>query len=412
MYCRTAIVASVKANAAHPGSLALVLLLACVPEAIEPTGSVVRDPNAPRTPSNDPTDPNDTKKPVERPAQLILLSITPAEVALAVGESVTFTASGTYDDGTLADLTQDVTWGVSDGALGVFDSAPGRFRATLEGVVTITASLPAADASIIVSITPPVLTSLRIDTTAPSPVVLGKGVTLQLTVTGVYGDGSEEALTDQVTYGATTTAVTVSSSGLVTAVGLGPAQVVATHEGLDATLDLEVQCAYPAGAPTSITNGRMVPNLSWGTVYDGSGNEVEFDLEAAYCGAPGYEGVKSIVFVIGAGWCPYCPDYMRSVDNRISDIEAAGGLVVYVEIEDSGRRAASSDYALSHINQIIGASAPGLRVGDGDTTPARAIGRASFVTSLPNQFVVRTSDMTVIDTGQTSVANLLRVIDL
>jgi hypothetical protein len=400
----------VKSKLAHPG-LFLVAVLACVPDPIQPSSPVVRDPNAPSNPSNPSDDPMDTKKPVDKPAVVTSLVITPAEVSLAAGESVTLTASATYDDDTIADVTADVTWGVSDGALGVFDAAPGMFRATAEGVATISATHPSASASIVVPITPPVLTSLRLDTTAPSPVVLGKGETLQLEVVGVYGDGTEESLTDVVAYGATTTAVTVDARGLVTAVGLGPATVVATHESLEATLDLEVQCAYPPGAPTSIRNGQMVPNLSWSTVYDASGNEVEFDLESAYCGAPGFEGVKSIVFVIGAGWCPYCPDYMRNVNNRFADIEAAGGMVVYVEIEDSGRRPAGSDYALDHINDIIGAG-PGLRVGDGDTNPSRAIGRASFVTSLPNQFVVRTSDMSVIDTGQTSMTNLLRLIDL
>ena len=392
--------------------LAIGFAVACVPAPIDPASPVVRDPNAPVQPvDNTMMQPDDTKKPIDRPAVLTALTISPADPTLAVGDTVIFTAGGTYDDGTIADLTADVQWSVSDVALGAFETTPGVFRAIAEGSAMITATHPSASATTVVTLTPPVLQSLTLSTSATPPYVMGKGDTLQLSVVGTYGDGSEQTLTDVATYLASTTAVTVDASGLVTAVGLGPASVVASFEGMEASLDVNVQCSYPAGSPTTIRNGQMVPNLSWSKVYDASGNEVEFDLEAAHCGAPGFEGTKSIVFVIGAGWCPYCPDYMRNVNSRIDQIKAKGGMVVYVEMEDSSRRPAGGDYALEHINQIIG-SGEGLRVGDADTNPSRAIGRASFVTSLPNQFVVRTSDMTVIDTGQTNMSTLLNLIDL
>lgn len=378
----------------RPLLLVAALAVACVPERIEPGpvagggASTVADPGAS----------TGTKKP---PAALVALAIAPEAPEVAAGAIVVFTASGTYDDGSIADLTAAATWTVDDARVGAFDR-PGVFQTTGEGTTTITATIDDQPVSVTLIVAPPTLESV---TFVDEAVVLDRGESLQLELVGHFSDGHEAPIVG-AEFAASTASVQVDSNGLLTAVGAGAATVTATYEAHVASLVVEVQCSYPMDAADSIQEGRTLPNLSWSKVYDGSGADVGFDLVDPYCGAAGYEDAKAIIFVLSAGWCPYCPDYLRGVDANAEAIEANGGVIVYVELEDSSRRPADGDEALAHINRIIGAGR-GLRLGDGDTLPTQAIGRARFVTSLPNQFVVRTSDMSVIATGQQSPRAIL-----
>mgnify|MGYP002629392641 CR=1 FL=1 len=163
-------------------------------------------------------------------------------------------------------------------------------------------------------------------------------------------------------------------------------------------------CTYPAGAPQTPRTGQVMPALTWADAYDADGSIGAFSMEDVFCD-PAYARYTTIAFIVGAEWCPSCPDYIREVAQQASAIDAAGGLIVFVETEDNSYRPDSSRSANSYLSRLI-ADAPSIRVGDGDTRPARAIYNSPIIQSFPTAFVVRRSDMRVI-ADQNQVAGML-----
>ena len=155
-------------------------------------------------------------------------------------------------------------------------------------------------------------------------------------------------------------------------------------------------CDYPA-APMTITAGAVMPPLSWNSAFRGSdGVEVGFDLTDFHCDEAEWGMFTSVLFVVGTGWCPACPDYIQYVGEIAGTLQGSGMLVVFVEAEDANSVASTSEGAQEFINGLIG-NAPSLRVGDGETNPAaRTIYNSPIITGFPSAFVVRRSDMQII----------------
>jgi thiol-disulfide isomerase/thioredoxin len=153
-------------------------------------------------------------------------------------------------------------------------------------------------------------------------------------------------------------------------------------------------CRYPA-AGADIALGRTLPRFRWATARDPRGAAVDFDLERFHCDAA-WDRYSVLAFIVGTGWCSACVEYDAQLAGLAQSFEAAGGLFVFVEVEDAGYRPADSQTAAGIVARSYG-DGPGLRVGDADTQPnAMAIGAASIVRSYPSAFVVRRSDMQVI----------------
>lgn len=144
--------------------------------------------------------------------------------------------------------------------------------------------------------------------------------------------------------------------------------------------------------------GSVMPRLSWPTAYAADGASFGFDLLDFHCD-PAYAQYSILVVVVGAEWCNACGQYMRELAGMAAAIEAAGGLLLYVETQDSQGDWLSGRLANRVINGYVGGS-PGIRVGDGDT--AQGAGRvynAPIVDLLPTVFAVRRSDMMIIEDG-------------
>src|SRR5438045_2554126 len=81
--------------------------------------------------------------PVSDAGTPMLLSITldPAAVSVAVGDTVKLTATGHFSDSTDADLTAGVSWSSSDATLAeAVAGTPGSVRGVALGTATITAT--------------------------------------------------------------------------------------------------------------------------------------------------------------------------------------------------------------------------------------------------------------------------------
>ena len=149
------------------------------------------------------------------------------------GDSVNFTASAYYSDGSIKDGTSLVTWGSSNTAVATIDSG-GVATAVAPGTTTITASAagtPGASSNL--TVTAADTTSL---TVSPVNTALALGsptvpTTLPYKLTGTFGGGAgTEDLTTAATWTSSMTSVATigANTGVATSVATGTTNITAT----------------------------------------------------------------------------------------------------------------------------------------------------------------------------------------
>ena len=161
------------------------------------------------------------------------IAVTPDSMDnLAVGTTQEFAATGTYSDGTTADITSTVTWASSNTNVATI-SAMGLANGNADGNTNITASLSGVTS-------PPVklpvakLSSIAIAQT--SPVNLTVGTTQQFTVEGTYDDGSTIYLTSNLNWASSATDIaTISDKGIATGLSLGTTNITVAVSGAGVT---------------------------------------------------------------------------------------------------------------------------------------------------------------------------------
>jgi len=198
-------------------------------------------------------------------AVLTSLAVTPTSPSVPIGGTIQLTATGTYSDGTTADLTSVALW--TSSALAVSVSPTGLATAASAGSATVQAQVDAITDSTTVTVPAPTLTALAVTPTSPSVPI---GGTIQLTATGTYSDGTTADLTSVALWTSSVASTTVSnaagSTGLARAVNFGSATVTATIGGLNASTVVTVTArVYTPGAITHVI-WIMMENHSASTV--------------------------------------------------------------------------------------------------------------------------------------------------
>jgi uncharacterized protein YjdB len=165
--------------------------------------------------------------------QVTLVSIAvSAPKNLVVGDTRQLIATGTYSDGTTADITSTVTWASSDTSVATI-SASGLVAGVAAGTTNITASMAGVTSPVVVlnMVAPAIPASITIQ---PSlPINLDVGATLDLTAFGTYSDGSIADITFLVIWASSNTGTaTISSTGTVTAVASGTTNITASLYGV------------------------------------------------------------------------------------------------------------------------------------------------------------------------------------
>ena len=156
------------------------------------------------------------------------LSVTPAESTIASNQTVQLTATATYSDSSIEDISGTVTWKSSDTSIATV-SSNGRVTAVKEGNVTITASVAGTAVSDTAAVTVKNAdpTSLSLD---PDSTKLLVGTTATLTPS--YEPANVNAsLVNLIWNSSDENVATVDSDGVVTAVGRGTATITATVKG-------------------------------------------------------------------------------------------------------------------------------------------------------------------------------------
>ena len=186
--------------------------------------------------------------PTDPPPQgpdIVKIEVGPAFAELDVGNSQRYQVLAVADDGSVSNVTTDVTLALENDS-GIVDirrnnpNDPDAFRAfaVTPGQDNIVATLGdlASQSTVVVSET--TLVSFSV---SPETVSLPAGAEEQFTAEGIYDDDHDEDLTEESTWSSSDSNVaTISEDGLLNAVAAGTATVTASFDGQSDTATVEV----------------------------------------------------------------------------------------------------------------------------------------------------------------------------
>jgi len=186
------------------------------------------------------------------------LTISPRNSTTILGEAQQFSATGFYNDQTITDLTDQVTWESRAPLIVSMSNAAGSVGLALslnEGSATISASFQGLTVNTILSVGAASLVSIKL---SPLSAALQAGRTQQFTATGIYTDKTAN-ITDLATWVSDAPGVaTVNNKGMVTAIGVGNASITASFNGMSSTTKLSVTLLAPTIALKSVTGSPSV----------------------------------------------------------------------------------------------------------------------------------------------------------
>ena len=187
-------------------------------------------------------------------APVASVAVTPAPASVIIGATTQLTA--TLKDASDNTLTgRAVTWLSSNTALATVSATGLITGIAAGGPVTITATSEGINGTTNVTVTPVPVATVSV---APGSTPLNTGGTVQLTATTKDAAGNTLAGRTISWVSSSTAVATVSTAGLVTAVGGGNATITATSEG------------HSGSATVAVTDGTTI-GLAGGTVNAASG---------------------------------------------------------------------------------------------------------------------------------------------
>lgn len=245
-------------------------------------------------------------------AVLRSLTVTPAAGSVAKGLSQQYTATGTYSDGSIQDLSSAVTWSSSTATVATISNASGSqgLAKTLgEGSTTIRAVDPATSVAAETGLTVTAATLARLEITPPNA-TLPVGVSRQFAVTGFYTDDTHTDLTQSSawnTTGEATAAVsnTAGNRGVVLAKAVGTATIGAAFGGLSASSAVTV-------TPATLSVIQVTP----------SNQKLAAGFDRQYTATGIYTDNSRVDLTKTASWSTAAP-----ANATVSNAEGSNGLV-------------------------------------------------------------------------------------
>jgi hypothetical protein len=219
---------------------------------------------------------------VKAPPTLTSIAVTPANSTNLVGATPQFTATGTYSDGSMQNLTSQAAWVSSKISVATISSS-GLATAVSAGTTTISAGLAGVTNSTTFTVkAPPTLTSIVVTPANPTNLV---GATQQFTATGTYSDGSTQNVTSQAAWSSSkTTVATINGSALATAVSAGTATISAALSGVTGSTTLTVQAVPLAITTASLPTGTV--SIAYSAPLTASGGTLPYTWSLASGGLP------------------------------------------------------------------------------------------------------------------------------
>jgi len=184
---------------------------------------------------------------------LTQISVTPAAQNVAINGTLQYSATGTYNNSTTADITDNAAWASSNTAVADFnDPTPGLITALTQGTTNVTASCGAtvsSNASLTVS--SEVLDYLRLEDANGNNINTYQtqvDAITQLTLRAYYTNGTDSDVTESAQWSiepsSPTGIVTVSNlsgtKGRVTGVAVGQTNILVTYQQREKVLPVTV----------------------------------------------------------------------------------------------------------------------------------------------------------------------------
>ncbi len=241
-------------------------------------------------------------------ALLSSISLGASTMTVPRGLTLPIIATGTYSDGSTADLTASVVWTSSAPAVATVSSLvlnAGLITGVSQGSATITATLGASSSTTAVTVTSAVLTGIELPTTT---ITVPRGLSLPVTAMGVYSDGSLADITANGQWTSSAPQIAsvsglAGSIGIVTGVAVGDATLTVALNGKTATVPVHVTSAIlsaiqlPAAAMT-VPKGLTLPILATGVYSDGSTADLTSSVTWT-SSAPGVASVSGLIATAG-----------------------------------------------------------------------------------------------------------------
>jgi len=211
--------------------------------------------------------------------QLTGIQVSPATAQIAKNTSQQFTATGKYNDGTQTDITSLASWSSSSPVTATASSSPGthgRATAFSPGTAKISASLGSFASSADLNVTSANLLSVSIRPANPTVSLRGSQ---QLSALGTFDDGSSQDISTTVFWNSSDARLArVTSTGTLSGVGIGQAQVTVATGALSDTSNVTVDASsvlQVSVLPLSrIASGTRVQLHAVATLQDGAVFEV------------------------------------------------------------------------------------------------------------------------------------------
>ena len=169
------------------------------------------------------------------------IEIIPPQGSVPLGAVYQFSATGTYTDGVIGDVTNLVTWSALDPAIA---SPPdggamsGELQSLMVGTTTIQALSGKIKAQAQLTVTPTTMVRIEI---APLNPILPLGMIQQLTATGINSDKTTEDLTQQADWTSSDLSIIeITADGQMTCAGIGGADVMVAYDTISALMPVQV----------------------------------------------------------------------------------------------------------------------------------------------------------------------------
>ncbi|MDO8263061.1 MAG: Ig-like domain-containing protein [Gallionella sp.] len=180
---------------------------------------------------------------------LASIDITPVSISMLSGSTINLVATGSYSDGTAANLTSQVTWAPANSAIAT-TSTTGVATAVSPGNTTITASMsgvtsPAASITVTGGTTP---TGINI---SPATVTAPLGQTVTFVAMGTFADLTTGNVSGSATWTSSNTSVATVSNGNATTLVAGSTTITASIGSLTSTAALTVTAPVAGTGPLS-----------------------------------------------------------------------------------------------------------------------------------------------------------------
>jgi uncharacterized protein YjdB len=213
------------------------------------------------------------------PAPLTSIAVTPPSIQIAATTATSFTATGTYADGTMQNITSSVTWTSSAPTIAsISDTVPtkGAALGVGAGTATITASFTQTSGTVSGTATLKVTNATLMSiTVTPANSSIPLGVLQQFTATGTFSDTTTQDITSTVAWASSANGIaSITVSGLANGVSLGTATIRATSGAVSGSTSLTVNAANLASlaitpAPPSVAPNTSIKLVATGTFNDG-----------------------------------------------------------------------------------------------------------------------------------------------